>query len=232
MKTIVLNTHQARLVARSCLVASLPADYAGGGASASFTDTEFREVQALYEAVRDDRLPGVDTNAVEIVLFADEVDLLQKILWAVAQGSMTAGRALASEMNDAGRSHAKAMAMALFEALTPGPRYIVADPETVAGSGWSHIFTERDDDEEWVERERICRFVFDTTTNKIVHMEVQYAGTFQPATEIQISDVEDSLLTANVGAIAEPEQWGLVRSDEMPNFVAGTLLDMAGDMTP
>lgn len=89
------------------------------------------------------------------------------------------------------------------------PRYIIADPDL--GMGWGHIFTEEDG----VDRERITRFIFDTETSSLIHVDVDRADRLT-ATAIEIADLEDSLKNANPEALESPEEWGLIGSDSLP----------------
>jgi hypothetical protein len=99
-------------------------------------------------------------------------------------------------------------------------RYIIADPD--AGNGWGHIFSEGD-----AERERVTRFVFDSEASALIHLDV-YRGSVIAATDVEIADVEDSLKNANIEALENPEDWGLIGSDTLPpwcpQLVAGTTL--------
>lgn len=97
------------------------------------------------------------------------------------------------------------------------PRYIVADPDQ--GKGWGHIFSEFDELDRPVERERMTRFVFDVEQACLVHLEIDRIG-MAVANAIEIADVEDSLKNANPDALKDPETWGLIGSDVLPEWCA------------
>jgi hypothetical protein len=88
------------------------------------------------------------------------------------------------------------------------PRYIIADP--ASGHGWGHIFSENG-----AERERMTRFVFDTETTSLIHVDVDHTG-LATATDGEIADLEDSLKNANSEALEAPEAWGLIGADTLP----------------
>jgi hypothetical protein len=88
------------------------------------------------------------------------------------------------------------------------PRYVIADPDS--GNGWGHIFSENG-----TERERMTRFVFDTETASLIHVDVDHMG-LATATEVETSDLEDSLKNANSEALEAPEAWGLIGADTLP----------------
>lgn len=96
------------------------------------------------------------------------------------------------------------------------PRYIISDPDQ--GMGWGHIFSEYDlDTDRPVERERITRFVFDTEQGCLVHLEIDRMG-LAAADAAEVADVEDSLKNANPQALEDPETWGLIGSDMLPEW--------------
>ncbi len=91
------------------------------------------------------------------------------------------------------------------------PRYIIADPDE--GMGWGHIFSER-------EGERIVRFVYDTRTGKLTHLDIYNTFGPLPANAAEIADVEDSLKNANEDALKDPDYLGIIGSDELPEWAA------------
>lgn len=96
-------------------------------------------------------------------------------------------------------------------------RYIIADSDTVPGSGWTHLFPEGRRD---VERE--TRFVWDTDTEKLLHLDIRRNSKWQEAGRSEIEDLEDSLKNANEDALENPDNWGLTPSDELPEWFAGS----------
>lgn len=97
-------------------------------------------------------------------------------------------------------------------------RYVIADPEE--GAGWSHIFVYGDETVE-----RLCRFVYDTEEEMLVALEVgkgPFSGRYEAASTDEIADVEDSLKNANPDAIDNPDGWGLISSDELPEWYVST----------
>lgn len=86
------------------------------------------------------------------------------------------------------------------------PQYLIAE-------GWDHIFEGFG--------QRTVRFVFDRNADKIVHMDIEFGvGGWKPATADQTADVEDSLKTANEDAFENPEDYGLIKSDDLPGWAA------------
>ena len=92
------------------------------------------------------------------------------------------------------------------------PRYVVADPE-IEGAGWTHIFQEGRRD---VERD--VRFVWDREDEEIVSLFVKRTGGWQEASEDEVSDLEDSLANANAAALENPQAWGLLTTDRLPDW--------------
>lgn len=98
------------------------------------------------------------------------------------------------------------------------PRYLIADPDL--GKGWTHIFTEQDlVTDKTVERERDCRFVFDTQSREMIHLDImrRYGG-YAVANAAEIADVTDSLVNANEQALQKPEYYGHMASDDLPGW--------------
>jgi hypothetical protein len=95
------------------------------------------------------------------------------------------------------------------------PRYVVADP--ALGRGWSHIFSERNSEGKAVERERLTRFIYDTERQMLVQLDVDHQGLI-PADGVETADVEDSLKNANPEAIEDPDENGLIGTDELPDW--------------
>ena len=102
-------------------------------------------------------------------------------------------------------------------------RYIIADP--ASGNGWGHIFSIHDADQNPVERERVCRFVFDTEAEKLIHLDVDLGGDATTnlcmADDDEIADVEDSLKHGNEDALRDPGAYGLLASDDLPSWYDG-----------
>ncbi|WP_199028468.1 hypothetical protein [Ralstonia sp. ASV6] len=88
-------------------------------------------------------------------------------------------------------------------------RYIVG--------GWSHIFSAREGD-------RSCRLVFDIVEHKVSALQLQHSVRgWVEATASEVADVQDSILTANGEALDEPEQCGLERTSELPQWAQASL---------
>jgi hypothetical protein len=106
-------------------------------------------------------------------------------------------------------------------------RYIIAD------GGWTHIFTEYDlEKDKKVERERECRFVFDTEIKKLIHIDRWILHGYVPGSEEERADVEDSLVNANPTALESPEEWDLYTSDEMPDWIDSIADRLPLDLSP
>ncbi len=95
-------------------------------------------------------------------------------------------------------------------------RYVIADPDE--GAGWGHLFENVHGNGKTVTRERMLRFVFDTQAEELVHLDVQLGHKWMEGSRFDREDVEDSLKNANPGALEEPEYWGLLSSDELPEW--------------
>lgn len=78
------------------------------------------------------------------------------------------------------------------------------------GANWSHVF------EGFGEKQ--VRFVFDVESRTIVSMQVFFDQKWQNATQTQVADVQDSLITANEEALQNPAEWGLLASAELPDW--------------
>jgi hypothetical protein len=82
------------------------------------------------------------------------------------------------------------------------PRYLVSD-------GWSHYF---DNDVE-----STVRFVLDSKTVKITHMQIQVSdGNWTPASKEDCADVLESLQTANEDVFNSPEDFDAKGSETLP----------------
>lgn len=95
-------------------------------------------------------------------------------------------------------------------------RYIIADPDQ--GAGWGHIFEDVRIGGSVQSRERMLRFVFDLEENRIEHLEVQWGNQWIEGSRYDLADVEDSLKNANPGALEDPVYWGLLVSDDLPDW--------------
>lgn len=84
-------------------------------------------------------------------------------------------------------------------------RYIVGD--------WSHIFA---DDGPATD----VRIVFDTTSRRLVAMQMHTHRGYVDAGRAQLADVQDSLLTANAHVIESPAGEGFRLAAEMPDWSA------------
>lgn len=85
------------------------------------------------------------------------------------------------------------------------PRYITGN--------WSHIFADSS-------TERDLRLVFDTVTKRVIAMQIRTGIGYECASQEAIADVQDSLLTANEDALETPDNWGLERTYELPDWSA------------
>lgn len=91
-----------------------------------------------------------------------------------------------------------------FEAeLADEPRYIHGN--------WNHIFADSTTD-------RDLRFVFDTTTQQVVAMQILTGRGYEDATPAAIADVQDSLLNANAEVLDDPEANDLKVTSELPDW--------------
>jgi len=95
-------------------------------------------------------------------------------------------------------------------------RYVIADPDQ--GAGWGHLFEEVRENGKNVPRERMLRFVFDLETNELAHLDVQWGSKWREGSRFDRDDVEDSLKNANPDALENPEYWGLISSEELPDW--------------
>jgi hypothetical protein len=95
-------------------------------------------------------------------------------------------------------------------------RYIVSDESL--GKGWGHIFEDRIGEES-------TRFVYDTESASIVHLDVKHrkSGCWVSASQDEIDDVEDSLKNANEDALQDPDGWGLIATDDAPEWAARSI---------
>ena len=92
----------------------------------------------------------------------------------------------------------------------------IADAEAEEGAGWNHIFVYGDETVE-----RLCRFAYDTEEEALVAIEISrgpFIGRYESASVDEIADVEDSLKNANPDAIDNPDSWGLISSNELPEW--------------
>lgn len=60
------------------------------------------------------------------------------------------------------------------------------------------------------------RLVYDREERRIIAMELKRRAGWEPANEMQIADVQDSLKNANPEAISAPDDYGLQQSQEPP----------------
>lgn len=94
-------------------------------------------------------------------------------------------------------------------------RYVIADNP---GSLWGHIFRDG-------EPEIMTRFVFDLEDRRLV--AGGYQGGYSQSgpwwadmSAEMLADLQDSLVNANPDALDNPEYWGLLSSDELPEWAA------------
>lgn len=95
-------------------------------------------------------------------------------------------------------------------------RFIIADPEQ--GAGWGHIFEEVRESGGAKQRERMLRFVFDRRDDRLEHLDVKWGHKWIEGSRFDREDVEDSLKNANPEALEDPEEWGLLVSDTLPDW--------------
>ena len=81
----------------------------------------------------------------------------------------------------------------------------------VTAENWVHHF-------DW--GQGLTRWVFDREAGDVAYMQVEEDGEWRRADRAEREDVEDSLLTANPEAIDAPEAWGLVATDDLPDWAA------------
>lgn len=96
--------------------------------------------------------------------------------------------------------------------MSTSPRFVIADP-AVPSHGWTHIFEETGGD-----AERSVRFVYDREEEVLHHAEVKHGRHFVRASDIEFDDLSDSLVNANEEALADPEDWGLIAADDLPDW--------------
>lgn len=108
---------------------------------------------------------------------------------------------------------------AVPDSVQDAARYVISDPAT--NSGWAHLFERREvvrgklSD---VIRELECRFVYDRSERKLLHLDVIERGVVTAASEEDCCDLEDSLENANPDVIKEPQDQGLDVSNELPEW--------------
>lgn len=79
---------------------------------------------------------------------------------------------------------------------------------------WDHIF---EDDG----RALPVRFCFDVEKNKLVHLDIQRDTGWEPASSVDVADVQDSILNGNADALDNPSDYGLAQTAELPDWAAG-----------
>ncbi len=89
-------------------------------------------------------------------------------------------------------------------------RYIVTGPY------WGHIFDEE-------QGEVLTEWVYDIVEEKLVGAMIADRGSlnlpkWHQAKQDELLDLEDSIKNANPDCIDNPEDWGLVRTNELPEF--------------
>lgn len=82
---------------------------------------------------------------------------------------------------------------------------------------WGHIF---DGDQS----ERLTRIVIDAQSRKLIRMEVQrnrsVNNSYTEASRIEVADVEDSLVNANSEVFDTPADFGLISTNDLPDWAA------------
>ncbi len=81
---------------------------------------------------------------------------------------------------------------------------------------WGHLFGPGN------KRETMTEFVYDTESEELVGVLVQYDAArdkWELASEWQRADLEDSLKNANPDALDNPHDWDLDYTDELPEWV-------------
>lgn len=92
-------------------------------------------------------------------------------------------------------------------------RYVISDQDNHPGSGWSHFFIE---DRKEVERD--TRFVYDMDERTLVSADVKRGNKWHAMSRDEKEDLTDSLENANWKALEEPDGYGLVNSDDLPEW--------------
>lgn len=91
-------------------------------------------------------------------------------------------------------------------------RYLIADPDMDGSEAWEHfIGTDAGD------RLMPTRFVYDREEGEIIRAHALYERAWHKLTWEDIEDLEDSVVHAN-GAPDEPAEFGLVATDELPEW--------------
>jgi hypothetical protein len=130
---------------------------------------------------------------------------------------LSLGRLWRREDSSTTRVEAGTLGQAIPDSVQDAARYVISDPAT--NTGWTHLFERR----EFVRGqlsdvilELECRFVYDRTERKLLHLDVIEHGLVTPGSETDRCDLEDSLENANPYAIEDPQDAGLDVSNELP----------------
>lgn len=93
-------------------------------------------------------------------------------------------------------------------------RYLIADPDMDGGQAWEHFIGTDNGD-----KLMPTRFIYDFEENggEIIRADAYYERAWHKLTWEDIEDLEDSVVNAN-GAPDEPAEFGLVASDELPEW--------------
>lgn len=99
------------------------------------------------------------------------------------------------------------------------PKYIVGD--------WSHIF-------EGEKSDRPTRIVIDAQANKLIQLEVLAdladGDSYRLPTRLEFEDVADSIVNANAEVFDRPADFGLVSTDELPDWAPYTSFSHGGEL--
>ena len=144
------------------------------------------------------------------------LDLVEK--FEVTAGDLRSlGRLWRGEELSITEVEAVTLGQAVPESAHDAARYVISDPAT--NSGWTHLFERR----KFVQgrlsdvvAELECRFVYDRSERKLLHLDVIEQGVVTPGSETDRCDLEDSLENANPDAIEYPRNSGLDVSSELP----------------
>lgn len=116
---------------------------------------------------------------------------------------------------ETGRMHFEAE---LVDEAKAAPRFITGN--------WNHIFADS-------KTERDLRFVFDTSTQRVVAMQILTGSGYENATRDAIADLQDSLLTANEEVLQAPEVNGLSATSDLPDWLpADVQKELLASSTP
>ena len=66
----------------------------------------------------------------------------------------------------------------------------------------------------------MCKFAYDLDEEELVAAQVKVNGAWEEAGRSVLNDLEDSLKDANPDALDDPEAYGLLASEELPEWAA------------